>query len=193
MFGEGTYVKGLQKAQAVSLVWWCLASFKLNSVFFLSSNPFLSYMLYSRTSTFQWRSHRSTAITFLATSDLVKAQEHTFIDSGLFTALLETMANKMSMADSSSHQLDLWVGGKYRLGKEISSGSFGGQLCHPYLLFIHLNGWLTLLVSGHIYHKINIISREEVGIKLICESQASTCSKSTRLLQAVLEHLCLMV
>ena len=53
---------------------------------------------------------------------MVKALELTFIDSGLSTALLETVANKMSMADSSSHQLDLQVGGKYRLGKEIGSG-----------------------------------------------------------------------
>jgi hypothetical protein len=37
------------------------------------------------------------------------------------------------MADSSSHQLDLQVG-----GKEIGSGSFGGHLHHPYLFF-HLN------------------------------------------------------
>lgn len=29
------------------------------------------------------------------------------------------------MADSSSHRLDLRVGGKYRLGKKIGSGSFG--------------------------------------------------------------------
>jgi len=29
------------------------------------------------------------------------------------------------MADTSSHRLDLRVGGKYRLGKKIGSGSFG--------------------------------------------------------------------
>ncbi|KAG6911357.1 casein kinase I [Tephrocybe rancida] len=47
------------------------------------------------------------------------------------------------MADSSSHRLDLRVGGKYRLGKKIGSGSF-----------------------GDIYLGINIISGEEVAIKL---------------------------
>jgi hypothetical protein len=29
------------------------------------------------------------------------------------------------MADSNTHRLDLRVGGKYRLGKKIGSGSFG--------------------------------------------------------------------
>ncbi|KAN0138139.1 Protein kinase-like domain containing protein [Lactarius tabidus] len=47
------------------------------------------------------------------------------------------------MADSLSHRLDLRVGGKYRLGKKIGSGSF-----------------------GDIYLGINIISGEEVAIKL---------------------------
>jgi casein kinase I family protein HRR25 len=47
------------------------------------------------------------------------------------------------MADTSSHRLDLRVGGKYRLGKKIGSGSF-----------------------GDIYLGINIISGEEVAIKL---------------------------
>jgi len=56
----------------------------------------------------------ASAITFLATSGLIKALELTFIDSGLFVALIETVANKMLMVDSSSHQLDLEVGGKYR-------------------------------------------------------------------------------
>ncbi|KAG6878309.1 casein kinase I [Termitomyces sp. T159_Od127] len=47
------------------------------------------------------------------------------------------------MTDTSSHRLDLRVGGKYRLGKKIGSGSF-----------------------GDIYLGINIISGEEVAIKL---------------------------
>jgi len=36
----------------------------------------------------------------------------------------ETLEQSL-MADSSSHRLDLRVGGKYRLGKKIGSGSFG--------------------------------------------------------------------
>ena len=48
------YVRGLQRAEAVGLVWWCLALFKVNSVSFLNSNPFLPCMLYSRVSTSQW-------------------------------------------------------------------------------------------------------------------------------------------
>ncbi|GAW06554.1 ck1 ck1 ck1-d protein kinase [Lentinula edodes] len=48
-----------------------------------------------------------------------------------------------TMAEQSSHRLDLRVGGKYRLGKKIGSGSF-----------------------GDIYLGINIISGEEVAIKL---------------------------
>ncbi|KAJ6533390.1 kinase-like domain-containing protein [Mycena vulgaris] len=47
------------------------------------------------------------------------------------------------MADSSTQRLDLRVGGKYRLGKKIGSGSF-----------------------GEIYVGINMISGEEVAIKL---------------------------
>ena len=31
------------------------------------------------------------------------------------------------MADTGSHRLDLRVGGKYRLGKKIGSGSFGAS------------------------------------------------------------------
>lgn len=31
------------------------------------------------------------------------------------------------MADNASHRLDLRVGGKYRLGKKIGSGSFGAS------------------------------------------------------------------
>lgn len=47
------------------------------------------------------------------------------------------------MSDNATHRLDLRVGGKYRLGKKIGSGSF-----------------------GDIYLGINIISGEEVAIKL---------------------------
>jgi casein kinase I family protein HRR25 len=47
------------------------------------------------------------------------------------------------MAENASHRLDLRVGGKYRLGKKIGSGSF-----------------------GDIYLGVNIISGEEVAIKL---------------------------
>lgn len=64
------------------------------------------------------------------------------------------------MADSSSHRLDLRVGGKYRLGKKIGSGSFGASSTH---LQIHT---ANQLLSGDIYLGINIISGEEVAIKL---------------------------
>jgi casein kinase I family protein HRR25 len=67
------------------------------------------------------------------------------------------------MADSSSHRLDLRVGGKYRLGKKIGSGSFGASLTfvdHPY--YPPNNPFC----SGDIYLGINIISGEEVAIKL---------------------------
>jgi len=64
------------------------------------------------------------------------------------------------MADSSSHRLDLRVGGKYRLGKKIGSGSFGAcPLRLPSSLLI-------LSTTGDIYLGINIISGEEVAIKL---------------------------
>jgi casein kinase I family protein HRR25 len=66
------------------------------------------------------------------------------------------------MADSSSHRLDLRVGGKYRLGKKIGSGSFGASLTfvdHPYPPN-------NPFCSGDIYLGINIISGEEVAIKL---------------------------
>lgn len=60
----------------------------------------------------------------------------------------------------SSHRLDLRVGGKYRLGKKIGSGSFGGCLL-----------WIFAIQEadkslGDIYLGINIISGEEVAIKL---------------------------
>ena len=63
------------------------------------------------------------------------------------------------MADSSSHRLDLRVGGKYRLGKKIGSGSFGA-LC------VYILESASQLSSGDIYLGINIISGEEVAIKL---------------------------
>ena len=66
------------------------------------------------------------------------------------------------MADNgASHRLDLRVGGKYRLGKKIGSGSFGVL---PPNAEITLHSWSFF--SGDIYLGINIISGEEVAIKL---------------------------
>jgi casein kinase I family protein HRR25 len=64
------------------------------------------------------------------------------------------------MADSSSHRLDLRVGGKYRLGKKIGSGSFGActNNYYPSPPADH--------IIGDIYLGVNIISGEEVAIKL---------------------------
>lgn len=64
------------------------------------------------------------------------------------------------MADSSTHRLDLRVGGKYRLGKKIGSGSFGEFIDR------HFPPFLTDPLPGDIYLGINIISGEEVAIKL---------------------------
>jgi casein kinase I homolog HRR25 len=64
------------------------------------------------------------------------------------------------MADGSSHRLDLRVGGKYRLGKKIGSGSFGALSPIPSLCI------LSVVNPGDIYLGINIISGEEVAIKL---------------------------
>jgi casein kinase I family protein HRR25 len=64
------------------------------------------------------------------------------------------------MADSSTHRLDLRVGGKYRLGKKIGSGSFGEFIDR------HFSPFLTDPLPGDIYLGINIISGEEVAIKL---------------------------
>ncbi len=65
------------------------------------------------------------------------------------------------MADSSPHRLDLRVGGKYRLGKKIGSGSFGMSISlHYFLAHAHRSR------VGDIYLGINIISGEEVAIKL---------------------------
>lgn len=63
------------------------------------------------------------------------------------------------MADATSHRLDLRVGGKYRLGKKIGSGSFGKSY---HLFSVHPNQ----CQQGDIYLGINIISGEEVAIKL---------------------------
>jgi casein kinase I homolog HRR25 len=67
------------------------------------------------------------------------------------------------MADSSSHRLDLRVGGKYRLGKKIGSGSFGAPISH--VLFKTFSAKHPYCL-GDIYLGINIISGEEVAIKL---------------------------
>ncbi len=64
------------------------------------------------------------------------------------------------MADAGSHRLDLRVGGKYRLGKKIGSGSFGA------LRLVPLSFFPNTFALGDIYLGINIISGEEVAIKL---------------------------
>jgi casein kinase I family protein HRR25 len=53
--------------------------------------------------------------------------------------------------------MDLRVGGKYRIGKKIGSGSFGTSPCHIRIIS---------LISGDIYLGVNIVSGEEVAIKL---------------------------
>ena len=65
------------------------------------------------------------------------------------------------MADTGSHRLDLRVGGKYRLGKKIGSGSFGASAAHLIGPDTH-----CIPSPGDIYLGINIISGEEVAIKL---------------------------
>lgn len=65
------------------------------------------------------------------------------------------------MADTSTHRLDLRVGGKYRLGKKIGSGSFGWSFLSATPI-----QYLTSPRLGDIYLGINIISGEEVAIKL---------------------------
>ena len=64
------------------------------------------------------------------------------------------------MTDSASHRLDLRVGGKYRLGKKIGSGSFGTP---SLAVLIQLS--LSSVPVGDIYLGVNIISGEEVAIK----------------------------
>lgn len=66
------------------------------------------------------------------------------------------------MTDSPSHRLDLRVGGKYRLGKKIGSGSFGAW--SKFLQVVDVSH--PLILAGDIYLGINIISGEEVAIKL---------------------------
>jgi casein kinase I family protein HRR25 len=66
------------------------------------------------------------------------------------------------MADNSSHRLDLRVGGKYRLGKKIGSGSFGT----PHFFPTSFYSSSMFVIPGDIYLGINIISGEEVAIKL---------------------------
>ena len=64
------------------------------------------------------------------------------------------------MAETPAHRLDLRVGGKYRLGKKIGSGSFGMYLTFTPRRFLFDSS------IGDIYLGINIISGEEVAIKL---------------------------
>ncbi|KAG8906070.1 serine/threonine protein kinase [Tulasnella sp. 403] len=61
--------------------------------------------------------------------------------------------------------MDLRVGGKYRLGKKIGSGSFGTTrfFVVPFLVNIETH---PFVVPGDIYLGVNIISGEEVAIKL---------------------------
>lgn len=66
------------------------------------------------------------------------------------------------MAEGASHRLDLRVGGKYRLGKKIGSGSFGTS---QFLSQLNQDSPCSVL-PGDIYLGINIISGEEVAIKL---------------------------
>ena len=65
------------------------------------------------------------------------------------------------MADMASHKLDLRVGSKYRLGKRLNLAplvrSWSPLQCKPPP---------TPLITGDIYLGINIISGEEVAIKL---------------------------
>lgn len=55
--------------------------------------------------------------------------------------------------------MDLRVGGKYRIGKKIGSGSFGAPIL-PIIVE------MSSLRSGDIYLGVNIVSGEEVAIKL---------------------------
>jgi casein kinase I family protein HRR25 len=54
--------------------------------------------------------------------------------------------------------MDLRVGGKYRIGKKIGSGSFGKH-CPPFVRH-------GTHPTGDIYLGVNIVSGEEVAIKL---------------------------
>lgn len=66
------------------------------------------------------------------------------------------------MTDTAAHKLDLRVGGKYRLGKKIGSGSFGALTRFDASHSVATD----LSATGDIYLGINIISGEEVAIKL---------------------------
>ena len=56
--------------------------------------------------------------------------------------------------------MDLRVGGKYRIGKKIGSGSFGQR--HGTIFYVSQAD----RVPGDIYLGVNIVSGEEVAIKL---------------------------
>lgn len=84
-----------------------------------------------------------------------------FFRHPLLTIASVIVLDSQSMTDTGSRKLDLRVGGKYRLGKKIGSGSFGAfsasfidpdTHCFP--------------SPGDIYVGINILSGEAVAIKL---------------------------
>ena len=64
------------------------------------------------------------------------------------------------MTDTGSHQIDLQVNGKYRLDQKIGLGSFGVFALQLISLM------LITPILGDIYLNINIISGEEVTVKL---------------------------
>ena len=67
------------------------------------------------------------------------------------------------MSDPNNHtKLDLRVGGKYRLGKKIGSGSFGEHISFTDFCDVETDS----VATGDIYLGTNIISGEEVAIKL---------------------------
>ena len=65
------------------------------------------------------------------------------------------------MTDTGSHQIDLRVNGIYRLDQKIGSGSFGAFSLQLISLIL-----IVTPVLGNIYLGINIISGEEVAVKL---------------------------
>jgi casein kinase I homolog HRR25 len=65
------------------------------------------------------------------------------------------------MTDAGSHQIDLRVNGIYRLDQKIGSGSFGAFSLQLISLIL-----IVTPVLGDIYLGINIISGEEVAVKL---------------------------
>ena len=73
-----------------------------------------------------------------------------------------TQSNKMAEQQiPGANRIDLRVGGKYRLGKKIGSGSFGESPSYPCIAVPCIHS-----ILGDIYLGINIISGEEVAIKL---------------------------